>query len=205
MAAQKSSTTTKKAAVKRATAASPRKPTKKTKGSSSSFETKKNAIFRYMCEQHAMQITEMDKRDIGLAVGNENTRSEGFHKPFKQLQADGLIATTTAGGKDTFGLTDEGIQKIPKDLTTTKGDPTTKRNRYIEFVEKRVKMGKDKVRPLWGILKDGKSHTVKDISNQLGYTNPRSFGNTKMITILKDMKLVEDAGKGAVQFTAKAK
>jgi hypothetical protein len=162
---------------------------------------KKNEIFRYVCEQYSMGMTEVAKMDIALAVGNKNPRSEGFSKPFNELTSKGLF--TKGSKKDTVSLTDDGIKAIPEDLEVS-NDPSKIQDRYIEFVQSKVKVGADKVRPLWNILKDRKPHAAKDIAAQLGYTNPRSFGNTKIIPTMKDMGLVEAAGKGEWKFTDKA-
>jgi len=184
-------------ATKTKTAAKAAKPSKvspaQKKGS------KKDEIFRYVCEQHAVGITEVAKLDVALAVGYKNPRSETFSKSVKELiEVDGLL--TKGDEKDIYSLTDEGKASMPDDLEVS-NDPIKVYDRYIEFIENKAKMGADKVRPLWEILMDRKPHPIADISEELGYSNPRSFSNTKIIAIMKDMGLVE--GKKEVMFTDK--
>lgn len=53
-------------------------------------------------------------------------------------------------------------------------------------------------------MADGQAKEVKKLAEELGYKNPRSFHNTKIITTMKEMNLLEDAGKGMVKMTEKA-
>ena len=169
--------------------------------SKSSSSTKKDQIFRYICEQHVMEITQVDKMDVALKVGNKNPRSEGFANAIKELtKTDGLI--TSGDTKDSITLTEKGIQAIPKDLEVS-NDPSSVHDRYIDFIQQKAKMGADKVRPLWEILMDRKAHKVDDIAQKLGYKNPRSFMNTKIIQAMKDTGLLEQVERGVVRFTAK--
>ena len=180
------------------TAKAPKKKVSKAKGGSSD---KKAQIYRYICEQHAMGITEVDKLQLAFGVGNKNPRSEGFAKSLKELISDdGLVKAGST--KDSLALTDKGINAMPDDLDVT-NDPSKMHDQYIEFIKKEAKAGFDKVRPLWEILLDFKPHAINDISETLGYTNPRSFGNTKIVAAMKKMGLVENVGKGSIQFTDK--
>lgn len=174
---------------------------KTAKGSS-----KKDQIFLYICQQHAMGMTEVNKLDVSLAVGNKNPRSEGFANALRELMnVDRTVGTADSGGKkDRLRLTERGIASIPAGMEMTT-DPTRVHERYIEFVQQKVKLGADKVRSFWEILQQDRTQprSVKDIATKLGYNNPRSFGNTKIVAVTKELGLVEDAGKGLVQFTDK--
>eukprot|EP00536_Pseudo-nitzschia_multiseries_P003600 jgi/Psemu1/302048/fgenesh1_kg.56_\ len=76
--------------------------------------------------------------------------------------------------------------------------------RFLVQLEQKCSCGAEKVRSLWDILKDRKVHKVNDVAKQLGYGNPRSFGNTKIIPLMKSMGLVSnEAGKGNVQMSDK--
>ena len=165
--------------------------------------SKKDQIYRYICEQHVMGITEVDKMDAALAVGNRNPRSEGFSKAVKELGAiDGVI--TKGNKKDTLTLTEKGIQSMPKDLDMSSGgDPSKIHDRYIEFIQGKIKLGSDKVRAVWEIFMDRQAHTINGIAAKLGYNNPRSFANTKIVQEMKKAGLVENAGKGQIRFTDK--
>lgn len=175
--------------------------TPKSSSSSSSKGSKKDQIFRHLCEQHVMGVTEVDKAGVAFAVGYTNPRSEGFTKALKELikKAGTVMAGTT---KESITLTQKGIQEIPQDLEVS-NDPSSMHDRYIKLIENKAKMGADKVQPLWQILMDGKPHKVNDISIALGYKNPRSFANTKIIQAMKAAGLVKEVGKGAIQFTDK--
>jgi hypothetical protein len=169
------------------------KPSKNPPGS----KAKKDKIFRFICEQHVMGITEVDVMNIALAVGNKNVRSEGFTSPLKELgEVDGLI--TKGNGK--VSLTEHGIKAIPDDLEIS-NDPSKIHDRYIEFIETKAKLGKDKVHPLWQILMYWPEHRINDLAKELGYGNPRSFANTKIVAAMKEASLVE--GKGVIKFTDK--
>lgn len=188
---------------KRKAAKASNKTIAKTKLTSSNISagSKKDQMYRYICEQHVMGITQVSKMDVALAVGNTNTRSEGFAKPLKALDKDdGLITAGTE--KDSVVLTEKGIQGIPKDLQVS-NDPSKTHERYIKFIESKAKFGADKVSQVWEVLMDRKPHRINDIATKLGYNNPRSFANTKIVQVMKDAGLVEDVGKGAIQFTKK--
>lgn len=175
---------------------------KASKPSSKAKTDTKQAIYLYVCEQHALGIEEVNKMDVSLAVGYKNPRSENFAHSLKALiEEDDLIAK--GSGKETLVLTKEGVDNMPKDLKMTSSDPKKVHERYIEVVEKKVKIGAAKVRPCWEILSDFKVHTINDTAKALGYGNPRSFANTKIIPVMKDMGLVEDVGKDGVKFTSK--
>ena len=177
------------------------KTPKSSSTSSSSKGSKKDQIFRHLCEQHVMGVTEVDKAGVAFAVGYTNPRSEGFTKALKVLiKEDGTVMTGTT--KESISLTQKGIQEIPQDLEVS-NDPSSMHDRYIKFIENKAKMGADKVQPLWQILMDGKPHNINDIANALGYKNPRSFANTKIIQAIKAAGLVKEVGKGAIQFTDK--
>jgi hypothetical protein len=63
---------------------------------------------------------------------------------------------------------------------------------------------KGKVDQLWDILKHREVHDIKDLSKELGYSNPQSFLNTKIIATMKDMDLAKkDSGKGKIQMKDK--
>ena len=195
----KSTKSTKPKAAK--TSKSNAKADKPTKSSSDGKPSKKDEIFRHICEQHAMGIEEVAKLAVAVAIGFKNPRSEGFSKPLKELTTEELI--TKGSKKDFLSLTEKGKESMPEDIDASAKDPSQVHDRYIEFIEKRAKGGVDKVRPLWEIMKDFEVHSVSDIAKELGYGNPRSFGNTKIIPAMKEMGLVSDEGKGKIRFTDK--
>jgi hypothetical protein len=158
----------------------------------------KDGIFRYVCEQHVVGVSEADKADVALAVGYKNPRSDGFSRALRELLDSGVLQK--GGDKDKVSLTEKGRSMIPKDLEVS-NDPAKVHERYIEFVEKKVKTGSDKVRLVWQILQDRKEHPVADLAARLGYGNPKSFGNTKILAVMREAGLVE--GKAGVMFTAK--
>lgn len=167
---------------------------------SKSYSSKKDQIFRYICKQYVMGIVEVDKMGLALAVDNKNPRSEGFHKSVHELLNENILQKGQK--KDTFSLTDKGIKTVPKDLEMSKDlDPASIHNHFIGFIQDSVKMGADKVPQLWEILMDFEPHSIVDISKDLGYGNPRSFSNTKIISTMKDMGLID--GKKDVMFTDK--
>lgn len=174
---------------------------KPTKSSCVGKPSKKDEIFKYICEQHVMGIEEVAKLDVAIAIGFKNPRSEGFSKPLKELTTEGLV--TKGSKKEFLSLTETGVESMPDDIDASAKDPSQVHDRYIEFLEKKAKGGVDKIRPLWEILKDFEVHSVSDIAKELGYGNPRSFGNTKIIPAMKDMGLVSDEGKGKIRFTDK--
>ena len=198
----KSSPQPSKPKVKKSSKSTAKAPKPSSERSSAGNGSKKDQILHYMFEQHVMNMEEVNKMDVGLAVGYKNPRSAGFLDALKELMtADGPI--TKGRKKDTLTLTENGIQSIPKDIQISDADPSKVHDRYIELLEKKVKGGKDKIRPLWEQLMDRQSHKINDIATKLGYGNPRSFGNTKIINTMKEIGVIEDAGKRAVKFTDK--
>jgi hypothetical protein len=159
-----------------------------------------DGMFQFLCEQHTFGVTEVGKDQLASIVGYQNPRSEGFTKAIKALMNDGIICK--GGEKDTFALTEAGIAKKPAEVRPT--NISDLHDHYIEFLGKRIKAGKDKLRPLWNLLADRQAKGVKKLSEELGYKNPVSFSNTKIIATMKEMKLLEDAGKGMVKMTDKA-
>ncbi|CAB9508906.1 expressed unknown protein [Seminavis robusta] len=158
-------------------------------------------LFSFLCERHNVGIEEISKAELSNHAGYGNPRSAGFGEAIKALTSEGLVAKGSEN--DTFTLTEEGISKKPEKAT-----PKTLseyHDHFIGFLEKKVKGGSEKrVREVWEILADRQIHDTKDIAGKLGYKNPRSFGNTKIIPTMKEMNLVEDAGKGKVKMTDKA-
>ena len=172
------------------------KPSKSSSGDGRA--DKKEQIYLYLCEQYSIGIKEVNTEVLALAVGNKNPRSEGFSKPLQQLKGeDGLVTSK----KGVLCLTEKGVASMPKDMEVS-NDPQAIHDGFIALLEKRVKMGKEKVRPVWEILKDRQGHLIKDISEAVGYTNQRSFSNTKMVSIMTELGLVEKTGT-RIQFTDK--
>ena len=176
-------------------------------GGKKSIEDVKDIVFKMLCENHGVGIKEVQKMALASEAGYGNPRSEMFLKAIKSLtQDDGLI--TKGGSKDTFALTEKGVKNIPEDMKVDPNAPrdhTKLHNSYIKMIEKKAKGGKDKIPQVWDILKDREVHSIPDIAKELGYSNPRSFVNTKILAAMKEMELIENAGgKGIIQMTNKA-
>jgi hypothetical protein len=169
-------------------------------GGSRSLETVKDFIFRSACENHAMGIKDTTKMDLALKAGYGNPRSDTFAKAIQALVSGGLFMKGAA--KESFALTEKGEGKIPSDIMKSAPKSNSEMHEhYVAFLEKKVKLGAQNVRPLWDLLKDRKPHTINDLSKKLGYGNPRSFANTKIIPLMKEMGLAEDSGKGSIVLT----
>ena len=145
------------------------------------------ALFKYMCEEHAFGMTRWTRDDLASALGFGNSRTQKFVDGLKMLiEQQGLAQKGTKAG--TAELSPKGIAKKPADI-----QPTTLKaihDRYIKRLEDTVACGSNNVLPLWKILKDRKIHTIDEIASELGYKNKRSFTNTKVITLMVDMGLV---------------
>jgi hypothetical protein len=166
-------------------------------------EDVQDRIFRIVCENHVLGIKDTPKIELALSAGYGNPRSDGFAKAVQAHIKNDIFMKGER--KDSLALTNKGVSQIPRDMAP----PTTKSNAelheyYITLLLKKVKLGSDKVRPLWTILKDRKAHSVKDLATDLGYGNPKSFDNTKIVSLMKDMGLAENAGKGSVVLTSLA-
>jgi len=163
------------------------------------------AMYKFMCEEHSLGVTEWSKIELANAVGYTSPRSDKCGKGFKVLVVDEKLAEKGSCSKssDTLVLTANGIHQKPVDSKPK--DINDVHTRFIKGVEKKVKMGSNKVRPLWEILMNRQVHDIKAVSEMLGYKNPRSFENTKIIATMKDMGLVtnNDLGKGKIQITNK--
>eukprot|EP00537_Pseudo-nitzschia_pungens_P011025 CAMPEP_0172384146 /NCGR_PEP_ID=MMETSP1061-20121228/1945_1 /TAXON_ID=37318 /ORGANISM="Pseudo-nitzschia pungens, Strain cf. pungens" /LENGTH=229 /DNA_ID=CAMNT_0013112669 /DNA_START=228 /DNA_END=917 /DNA_ORIENTATION=+ len=171
--------------------------------SSSGLSTPKqvsDAVYAFMCNEHSFGMTEWSRLELANAIGYANPRSDKFAKGLKILVSEaGLAEKGSVGGS--LVLSKTGIADMPKDCgAKTLGDV---HERFLVQLEQKCKLGSDKVRTLWGILKDRKVHKVSAVAKELGYGNPRSFGNTKLIPLMKSMGLVNEAGKGNVQMSDK--
>jgi hypothetical protein len=160
-----------------------------------------DAMFKFMCNEHSFGMTEWTKMELANVVGFANPRSEKCGKGLKVLVNDEKLAVK--GSKsDTLILTTKGITLKPKESKPKNIHEV--HERFIEGLKHKLKSGKDKVDQLWEILKDRQIHDIKDVAEQLGYKNPRSFLNTKIIATMKEIGLVKgDSGKGKVQMTDK--
>ncbi len=143
-------------------------------------------------------MTEWSRADLAAAIGFGNPRTEKFAHGLKILLDEGDLQ---AGKKGMLVLSAKGIAKIPKDV-----EPKTLADiheRYIKHLEANVASGAKRVRKLWEILADCETHTIKEIASKLGFTNPRSFNNTKAIGLMEKMGLITKEGQN-VTMTDKA-
>ena len=93
---------------------------------------------------------------------------------------------------------------MPEDLEVSTLDKSEKHKMFKEIVVSKLGgKNSDKVDQVWDILMDGKEHAVKDIAEEMNYSNPRSFGNTKIIQTMKAKSFIEETSKGFVKFTSK--
>lgn len=171
------------------------------KGPRGSPKAVEDLVFRMVCENHVMGIKDTLKLDLALKAGYVNPRSETFAKAVQAHTKEGVF--TRGAEKDSLSLTDKGVERIPKDLKPASRTNREIHDHYISFLEKKAKIGGDKIRSLWGILQDRKVHAIIDIATALGYNNPRSFSNTKIISTMKEIGVAEDSGKGRIVLTDK--
>lgn len=174
---------------------------KKTKtASSTGLKTKADvaeAIFKFICEEHAFGMTEWNRADLASAIGFGNPRTEKFAHGLKILLCDGRVETRNKG---IIVLSDKGIAEKPKDVQPKTLEEV--HERYIKQLEAKATSAKC-VRGLWEILSDRETHNIDEIAGELGFTNPRSFMNTKVIGLMEKMGLVTKKGKN-VTMTDKA-
>jgi hypothetical protein len=182
--------------------ASPKK-TKTKRAQSTGLKTPQEvskAVFRFMCDEHGFGMTEWTREDLANAVGFGNPRSEKFAKGLKMLMAEeGLAVNGPKKGTvvlSHLGIAEKPVESRPKTLADV-------HERFLEQLEKKAARGANHVRPLWNILEDRKSHTIDAISRQLGYGNPRSFLNTKILGLMVSMGLLTKASN-SVKMTDKA-
>ena len=143
-------------------------------------------------------MTEWSRTDLAAAIGYGNPRTEKFAHGLKILLDEGDLQ---AGNKGMLELSAKGIAKIPKDV-----EPKTLaeiHEGYIKRLEATVSSSAKRVRELWEILEDRKTHTINEIASKLGFTNPRSFTNSKAIALMEKMGLITKEGQN-VTMTDKA-
>ena len=161
-----------------------------------------DALYKLMCEEHTCGITEWTKIELASSIGYANPRSDKCSKMFKVLIKEEQLAEKGATA-DVLVLTVKGIAQKPAECQPK--DIAEVHNRMIAGLEKKIALGSTKVRPLWAILQDRQVHTMKDVSEMLGYKNQRSFDNTKIVATMKKMGLVTAANlkKGQIMMTDK--
>eukprot|EP00977_Amphora_coffeiformis_P026481 scaffold26980_cov130-Amphora_coffeaeformis.AAC.5 len=174
---------------------------KKNSSAGSTFEALKDAVFRTICEHFFMGFKEVSKIAVALEHGYTNPRSETILRIFKALQKeDGL--TQNCAKKEHVTLTVKGENNIPSDLAFQPKSLKDLHEKYITLLMKKVKGGQNKIRPLCDLLMDGKEHSIEEVADRLGYKNPRSFLNTKLIQTMKEADLAE-GGTGKVKLADK--
>jgi hypothetical protein len=198
--------------------AKPVRATKKAKPSSKNKKTNNNktksvqstglktpkevskAVFRFMCDEHAFGMTEWTREELANAIGFGNPRTEKFARGLKMLMTEeGLAVNGTKKGTlvlSHMGIAQKPVESRPKTLADV-------HERFLEQLEKKAASGANNVRPLWEILEDRKYHTIDTIARQLGYGNPRSFLNTKILGLMVTMGLLTKTAK-SVKMTDKA-
>jgi hypothetical protein len=158
------------------------------------------AVYKFMCEEHNCGMTEWTREDLGNALGFTNPRTEKFAHGLGMLMKKQGLATN-GPKKGTMILSAKGIKQKPAESTPkTLGEL---HERFLLRLENKVACGKGKVRPLWKILVDRKSHTIAEICEKLGYGSTRSFMNSKIIGIMEKMELLTRT-KQSVKMTDKA-
>jgi hypothetical protein len=163
----------------------------------------KDKIFQYVCKQHTLEATPVDKEEIALSAGFKNPRSAGFADPLKELIASGLLCK---GNGNNIDITEKGIANMPKDLDVSQMKIEDLHNSYKEcIISKLGGKNADKVHKLWELLMDRKAHSIEDVAKELGYGNPRSFGNTKIIPAMKEKKFVVEVDKSLIKFSEKVR
>lgn len=215
MARSSTKKSTKKSSSKAATKA---KPTATTKKPSSAKKQQKQqqqargknlgspqevcgAVFDFMCGEHSFGMEQWSKTDLACALGYSNPRSDKFAKALSLLtKTQGLAEKGSA--KDTLKLTAKGLAAKPGETTPATLEEV--HERFLARLNGKAKCTAANIRTVWDVLADRKVHGVASLSSKCGYSNPRSFGNTKLIPLMKTMGLVEDAGKGKIKMTDKA-
>ena len=156
------------------------------------------AAYAFMCTEHAFGMTEWTREELATALGYSNPKSDKIHKGIKHLlNEDGL-----AEGKGKLRLSEKGLSQMP--VEEKPKSLAEVHERFITQLEQKASAGgKKKVRELWKILKDRKSHKTEDLAKQLGYSNVKSFGNTKLLTLMTKLELITKTSKSSVKMTDK--
>ena len=159
-----------------------------------------DAVFRFMCEEHSFGMTEWTREELASAVGFNNCRTEKFTRGLQILMKQKGLAEN-GSKKGTLVISPRGVaQKPPESQPKTLEDV---HNRFIEQLRKKAASGPDKVPLVWEILKGRQWHDIKDIAKTLGYGNPNSFKNTKIMKLMEQMGIVKRE-KSRYQMTDKA-
>ena len=172
-----------------------------TGGKNGKFEAVKDAVFRSICERFSMGVKEASKAEVGLENGYTNPRSDTLLKVIKALLDEDLIQNC-GKKKDHYTLTTKGEKNIPSELAFQPKSLADLHEKYVTLLMKKVKGGQNKIRSLWEILLDRKEHSIAEVAERLGYRNPRSFQNTKIIQTMKEAGIAE-GGAGKVQLAPK--
>jgi len=171
------------------------------KGSSAKTSEEVQAtLFQVIGEDFALSgKEEFSKAMLAAAVGYSNPRSAGFQKLLGVFYDQAIFEK---GSKDCIRLTKKGIDSMPK-IEPPKSNEEYFEKRLKPLIVKKL-ANPAKFDELWQILLDGAAHEIKGLASTLGYGNPRSAGFSSMVTALKEAKMVESAGKGAIKLTDEA-
>jgi len=132
-------------------------------------------------------MKEWTRAELASEVGFGSAKTEKFTKGIALLVKEKKLAES-GSKKASLVLSELGISQVPPETKPKTLEEI--HNRFQEHLKKKAKSSAGKVPEIWAILADRKSHDIKDIAKELGYGNPNSLKNTKILQMMETMALV---------------
>lgn len=155
-----------------------------------------NRICEPMVEMHALGITSPRRMHVARLAGYTNLSSSGFAPAMSALKREGIIENAP---QDRYKLSNEGLSTLP--VVAKPKSNNERHERLLKLVTKIAGGSKVKAKLIFDTLKDREYHYTLDVANSTGYSGPSSGGFAPILSALKILGLVRNAGNGWIQMT----
>jgi hypothetical protein len=155
-----------------------------------------NRICQPMVEMHALDITEPLRKYVARLAGYSNVTSGGFAPAMSALKREGIMENAP---QNRYKLSNKGLSLLPVVASPKSNDE--RHARFLELVSKIAGGSKDKAKRIFNVLKDREVHHTSDVAASTGYGGPTSGGFAPILSALKNLGLVRNAGKGLIRMT----
>lgn len=149
-----------------------------------------------LMELRALHVTEPPRIQVALFAGYSNTKSTGFVKACSQLKKKGFLEYP---GSKTMRLSNLGAQKLPP--VDPPRDNAAVQARLRVMLQGKGKGASSKADQMFEILSDGKVYSRQDVATAMGYSNLKSTGFVKALSILGGLGLAIYPNTTSVQLT----
>lgn len=150
-------------------------------------------------------IETVDEKEILMKTGYKRTDSTGYRKAANEIIKELGHATKSKGQ---WELTPAGLEWLEENGTAIDIQPATMEDHQDQLFEslcENAKAPNDKIKAMWTVVLDGKTHSQAELLQAGGYNRADSTGYREFIKWCKKMELliVKVEGKQAFRTTDK--